>query len=159
MPPTNHISRPERLALAALAFGLAAVVCGCGDDRARVHPVSGRVLVEGEPAGGAVVIFYPQTEDLERKKFRPNAETDEEGNFQVTTYVQGDGAPPGDYLVSVVWNSWSKVEPSPDGMEDDETKVSQVVDRLRGRYEDPQASGISVTIERGENVLPPFELE
>lgn len=142
-----------------LLLAVVVATAGCGDGRFTVQPVSGRVLVRGEPAPGAVVIFYPQSDDPERQKLRPHAETDSEGEFQATTYLQGDGAPAGDYRVAVVWNGWAQAPQSPGAPEDDESKTSRVVDRLGGRYKDPDASGLEVTIARGKNELPAFELE
>ena len=33
----------------------------------------------------------------------PRATVDKQGNFSLTTYEQADGAPPGEYLVTVEW--------------------------------------------------------
>ena len=49
------------------------------------------------------MIFHPQEDaDEKAKKMRPFAYADGEGNFELKTYVDGDGAPPGTYRVSII---------------------------------------------------------
>src|SRR5262245_36674275 len=85
------------------AIALAVVLLGgCGDGRAPVYPVTGQVLVKGKPADGAFLVFHP-TGEVEANTPRPYATADAEGNFRLTTYTSGDGAPAGSFRVTVVW--------------------------------------------------------
>lgn len=125
------------------------VVCsGCGaEDRIEVYPVEGQVLVGGQPAAGALVIFHPS--DSQPEGFpaaRPRGSVDAEGHFSLTTFETGDGAPVGNYTVTVVWQT--RVE---------ETE-ELTPDRLAGRYDNPQASQLKVTLRPEPNQLEPFEL-
>ncbi|HBL44956.1 MAG TPA: hypothetical protein DDZ90_16355, partial [Planctomycetaceae bacterium] len=80
--------------------------CGCGnsDVRPDLQTVEGRLTINGEPAAGAMLVFYPaQGEEFDSRGSRPRAKVEENGNFQVTTYQSGDGAPAGDYQVGILW--------------------------------------------------------
>ena len=59
--------------------------------------VTGQILVNGEPVGGASVTFTPDGEGLRSA----HAVTDSAGGFELTTFDKGDGAVPGDYLVAI----------------------------------------------------------
>lgn len=121
---------------------------GCGDaeQRPEVNPVSGQVLVNGRPAAGALVSFHPAGENFDRRGSRPWAKVREDGRFDVSTYGQNDGAPAGEYAVSIVWLE------NPDA-------VVPGADQLAGRFADPETSTFRVTIAQGPNELKPFEME
>jgi hypothetical protein len=65
--------------------------------------VSGRVVVDGKPAAAATVTLHPVNPTTELRDVRPTGQTDAEGNFKLTTFAQGDGAPAGEYRVTVAW--------------------------------------------------------
>jgi hypothetical protein len=127
---------------------------GCGDqdnDQVEVFPVTGKLLVNGQPAEGASVIFYPQSPDSDGKKMPvPGGTTDANGNYQLTSYESGDGAPAGEYNVAIIWYE----PPSPNS-----AGPSEQQDRLRGRYANPQTSRLTARVEQGGGELPPFELQ
>lgn len=91
------------IALGALLLAVAGLVSGCGrsePERLGVHPVSGQVTYQGKPAAGAFVVFHAKAD---KDKFPPpTAQVDEQGNFTLGTYAREDGAPAGDYAVTVV---------------------------------------------------------
>jgi hypothetical protein len=87
------------------------------------------------------------------QRLRPQAQTDESGAFQLRTYVSGDGAPPGQYKVTIIWPG-----PSPDAGGDSDKGFSGP-DRLGGRYADPDTSPFSVTVVEEENRLDPLDLK
>ncbi len=73
--------------------------------RAPVAKFAGRVTVDGQPpaAGAHLFVILNDPEHLEKpgKNFpKYVAKCDAEGNFAFTTYVTGDGVPPGKYLVT-----------------------------------------------------------
>ncbi len=78
-------------------------VFGCGDDKIARYPVTGTVLVDGRPAEGATVIFYPVGGSEEFQKERPFGVTDANGKFDLRTFQPGDGAPAGEYKVMARW--------------------------------------------------------
>src|SRR5262249_32774745 len=70
--------------------------------------------------------------------------------FELTTYVKGDGAPGGDYAITIEW-----IPPRPPPPH----RPKQIGDRLKGRYSDPQRSKISYSVEKDkDNNVPPIEL-
>jgi hypothetical protein len=123
------------------AVGLVLLVVGCAKDDGRidVYPVTGKVLVNGAPAEGAQVVFYPVAEELRKPGMPiPEAVTDANGQFILRSYDPNDGAPADADPAAGTYNP---------------------KDRLGGRYLDPKKSGLSVTIEEGGAELPPFELK
>jgi hypothetical protein len=68
---------------------------GCDDGRPKRVPVSGQVLIDGEPLCGGIVRVMPSGN---RMAF---SSIDQEGRFQLTTYEQGDGCVLGTHQVMV----------------------------------------------------------
>jgi hypothetical protein len=134
----------RRCLLAVAALALLGPSCGKGG-RKPVFPVEGRVLVGKQPAAGALVIFHPVEDDGDPNK--PRARAGEDGTFSLTTYAEGDGAPAGEYVVTVEWPAPRKTPFEPEGR-----------DRLAGRFRDPRVSKIRFAVEQGPNRLPPIEL-
>ncbi|MDG3006703.1 hypothetical protein [Paludisphaera mucosa] len=128
-----------------------AVFAGCGEpqDGPPIHPVSGRVLVDGAPAVGAEVVFH-STQTLGTVTPPPTAIVEPDGAFRPSTRTAGDGAPAGEYRLTVVWRG------GPGLLADD---AGGGEDRLRGRYARAETSGLQATIRPGENVIPPIDLK
>jgi hypothetical protein len=115
-----------------------------------VYPVHGVVRVDGRPAAFAQVTFY-SVGDARPEAVRPSATTDEQGNFSLTTFAAGDGAPEGDYRVAVVQYLASR----PRGPGEDSTTRNYLPDRY-GRAETSQ---LRATVGKGENTLQSFDLK
>src|SRR5689334_3222440 len=97
-----------------LGVALAVALSGCGSrGRKTVHPVHGQLLLNGRPVSHATVTFHPVSTAAE--ELRPSGQTDEEGNFRLTSYAAGDGAPEGQYAVTVTWLRAFPVPGSPEG--------------------------------------------
>jgi hypothetical protein len=111
------------------------------------------------------VIFFPADDAVDdAKKMRPFADTDGEGNFALKTYVKGDGAPPGKYRVSIIGiggrQSRGVGKDQPVGERQDAPAAMVAIPPAAAqKYGNVETSGIEVTIEEGENNLPPFELK
>lgn len=143
---------PHRVALLLFAFGLS----GCGDDgRLETHPVEGQVVVNGTPAAGCVVTFVPLDPAL-KGVVMPAGTVGEDGSFKLTTYETGDGAPAGEYGVTLRWeaNKW----PGRDADKGVDPIVTVRPDRLMEQYASPEKSGLRATVAEGENALEPFRL-
>src|SRR5215218_2643991 len=66
-----------------------------------LYAVEGKVLVDGEPAENVNVAFHPLSGD---KTFVcPVGRTNSRGIFRLMTRSDGDGAPAGEYSVTLVW--------------------------------------------------------
>lgn len=130
-----------------LMAGLVAAV-GCGDGRPTCYPVHGQVTApDGKPAAGALVVFHPISPPA-GPTLAHTATADEAGRFAVTTFDSGDGAPAGEYVLTVIWNTPKK------------TLMDQEKDRLNGRYANKDASKLKFTIEKkSDNEMPPIALK
>lgn len=110
-------------------------------DHLPTYPATGRVLVGGQPAAGALVQLWAVDGDLKRAGLCPHATVGDDGGFQLTTYSTGDGAPAGEYALTLKW----PLLPPP-GRE-------QGPDRFRGFYADPKTPLRTVRILPAENEL------
>ncbi|WP_339907372.1 hypothetical protein [Symmachiella dynata] len=133
-----------------VCLGILVLLGGCSGEKEYVEtpvfPVSGNVTVRGEPAYGAYVLLHPVGDVGLTKGNKPFARVGEDGVFNVTTYDTSDGAPAGEYKVTVIWPENPEARgPSPD--------------RLRGRYATPDKSVLKVTVEESNPKLPTWELE
>ncbi len=146
----------DRCAIAGRCWLLTSclILTGCGA-QAKLpgpppQPVRGTVLYRGKPAAGFRVSFNPLTA-WEGARFAPAALTNENGEFQLRSYHENDGAPVGDYAVTFAWPQFVVREGDPND-------APAQIDRLKGRYGDPQKSQFKVTVHEGENALEPFVL-
>ncbi|MBS0262543.1 MAG: carboxypeptidase regulatory-like domain-containing protein [Planctomycetes bacterium] len=116
---------------------------GCdGRNRPSVVPVQGRLLIGGKPAAGANVVLHPVDPHVVSRSV---GLTDADGSFRLMTYKTGDGAPVGNYVVTLFW--CDAANPL-DGCTD-ENLVKH--DRLRGAYFDSRKSPLRTIIHAGPN--------
>ena len=119
---------------------------GCESSLEPVFVVQGTLLVGGEPAANAAVAFHPaQTANKPHRGICAVAKTDANGAYRLSTFSSGDGALPGDYIVTVIWLDDSI--PFDECDCDDPTKH----DRLRGAYANPQKSPLRATVQSRSN--------
>jgi len=86
--------------LTLLLVAAAGSMAGCGStDGVALFPVEGEVRYNGQPVAGAQVVFHPCQARAGVPPAR--AQTDASGKFQLTTFNAHDGAPAGDYAVTV----------------------------------------------------------
>jgi hypothetical protein len=128
-----------RIAVVVLAVSVAS--CSKGDGRKATFPVSGKVLDGNKPVANASVVFHPAGGGE-----KPHGKTDAAGNFQLTTYAGNDGAPAGDYKVTV--ELWVTRRP-------DEGPTSQ----LPPKFAKPETSGFAATVTTGPTDLQPFTIK
>jgi tetratricopeptide (TPR) repeat protein len=110
--------------------------------RVRVYPAQGKVSFEGKPIPGATLFLHPV--GVKTPGFpRPRAIVAEDGSFVLGTYRKDDGAPPGEYKVTVQWFRKATSRDVP-------------VNLLPSRYASPETSDLAVRIQKGEKDLPPL---
>ena len=143
---------PHRVFHTLAILIVCALLPSCGSDELPLYPVRGQVFFSGKPAGNAAVVFHPVDSETELVLLRPRAVTDMDGYFQLRTYRIDDGAPLGDYKVTVEWTG-AKTD------EEERYDASPRPDLLDGRYNDPQTTSLTATVKKGENKLSPFELQ
>ena len=148
--PIEAWSRSLTLLLAGILCGLAPVLSGCSKspiERQPVHPVQGQVTWQGKPLAGALVVLHPKSKEGP-STYSARGQTDQQGRFQLTTYDSNDGAPLGDYAVTVqyyqVVQDGASFEPGPNV--------------LSPRLASPDSSDILVTVAEGPNQLAPIEV-
>jgi hypothetical protein len=131
---------------------------GCTSEQAlEVYPVKGQVYFQSQPAAGAMVILQPSSDLDNHPAFArlgfPHAQVENDGTFQMTTYAWNDGAPPGNYVVSV---TWPVMGPHQDP---ERTQLVEVhPDRLQGAFANPTDPKFKVTIQKQPTEIPKLEL-
>lgn len=140
------------LALASL------VVVGCqqslpsaGIDVREVSPVQGKVTVGGRPPAGAFLSFRPAAG---ASPYNSQATVGPDGSYKLGTYRLNDGAPPGEYVVTLYWPA--ERPKRKDGEDDD--AGADVPDRLGGKYRTPEVSPLRATVKAGEDNTIDFKL-
>jgi hypothetical protein len=138
----------QRSAALALLMMLTGIIGGCGgrSDRVPVYPVRGKVIFSAPAAANAMVVFHP-VGNPDPKVHRPFATLNKDGSFELSTYDSKDGAPEGEYAVTLTWEL-----PGKSGDDDDSGP-----DLLRNTvYSDPAKTPLKATIKPGRNELDPF---
>jgi hypothetical protein len=127
-------------------LSLALHCSACSSDRKPVQPVRGQILVDGRPAAQAQVLFHPAEGGDDAP--RPTGQTDDQGYFHLTSYRKGDGAPEGNYTVTVTWfRVFARGR-------DDVVRYNV----LPPRYAASQSSRLRATVAKGKNELTPLQL-
>lgn len=141
---------------AAGAFCVAALLAGCGKSEPGekpVFPVSGSVFVDGKPAKGAVVMFHPLP--ITQGRFdivRSRGTVGDDGTFKLSTYKNDDGAPEGEYAVTVYWPGKRQ------GKAADEDGADLPPDQLGLRFNDPAKTTLKAQVKALETKLEPFRI-
>ena len=94
--------------------------------------------------------MHPLTSEPEADNYqRPIAITEADGRFQLSTLGTRDGAPEGDYVITVELR---------DLRIDGDTPVRDGQNLLPPRYQDPAQSNLRYHVIEGDNVIPTLEL-
>ena len=130
----------------SFVFPLAFAVVGCGDAKLATVPAGGKVLFKKTtPASGALVVFHPVDDAFERKiGGKPFATVKDDGTFTLTTKEQDDGAPEGDYVVTVDWQRKSTAKMSLSGEGGGGTA------QLNPKYGNPKMPVFKCTVKKGD---------
>lgn len=154
--PSRH-----RLLFAVVAM-IIPTLYGCGGDTViPVYPVTGKVLYQGSPPEGALVIFYPAGHpEVKGESFppRPSGVVQADGSFSLTTLNPKDGARAGKYKVTVVWFKGSTSEEGGVGAGSNKARSGNG-DALEGKYASPDLSGLTAEVTTGKNELTPYDLK
>lgn len=129
-------------ALALAGLGLLAGCSKSGESRQPTFAVAGTILDGTKPIANATVVFHPVGD----AGLKPRGKTDANGAFKLTTYDGDDGAPAGQYRVTV--ELWATM--SADG---------GPVNRIPAKYAKPESSGFVADVTAGPNTLAPFTLK
>jgi hypothetical protein len=142
------VRRTIRYVLVLALLGLVVMLASCGPRSVRVpvYRAHGQVYFQGKPASHAFVALHPR-DHTHAAVPHPTAYTDAEGRFTLSTYAPQDGAPAGEYAVTIVWWAPRAIKDPQEG--DDLT----LLNRLPPRYGDPKSSGLQARITQDTNEL------
>lgn len=145
-----------QIAVAGILLATLAIGCGGGHQTAEqalqaqlklsgvekqaVFPLAGRVTIDGQPPGSdtnvvVVMLNDPQKPNLPLRQ-RPHTTCEPSGDFSFSTYVGGDGFPPGDYIATFA-------------MLVDDRRGPVGPDQLKNLYNDPEKN----------NDIPEFHID
>lgn len=113
-------------------------------------PVAGQVLVDGKPAVRAEVRLIPKTplKDPLNRSIEPYGFVEEDGMFHISTYRENDGAPVGEYAITVAWPVIT--------VEGGEETFGP--DRFQNRYKHPSSPVTIFRVEDVSNLIPTLNL-
>jgi prepilin-type N-terminal cleavage/methylation domain-containing protein len=149
-----HRLTPEFPMRLLMMFAALVVSTGCGGGSATIVPAKGMVKTKsGTPCAGALVVFHPTDKGRENDP-KPVGTCKEDGTFVLTTKAIDDGAPEGDYAVTIVWAGKAKAAKISLGGE-----ASSGSDQLGGRYGDPRTPKLKASVKKGTPNEFTFEVE
>jgi hypothetical protein len=131
---------------------LVAAFAGCGSsqgsDRVPVFPATGRLVYDGRPLAGAFVVLHSKGAEQSHRAPRPHAQVSADGSFSLTSYDTDDGAPAGDYTVTV------ELRPLVRRGGD----ITAGPNTLPSKYCRAETSPVTVQIAEGRNELPEIQI-
>jgi hypothetical protein len=136
--------RNALLLIAAIAV-ISTSSCGRAS-KPRLAKVRGSVRFNGTPTPGATVFFYPANANAKAGSVRPHGVVQDDGSFEVSTFGRDDGAPAGDYEVTVVWAKPGRGDSDGDSL-------------IPIDYGNPKTSQLRATVTEPSTDLPSFELQ
>ena len=139
-----------------LILGIAAFA-GCSNasagkwqkNRPAVYKATGVVEYEGEPVGGATVLYYNGDQTA-------HATTDARGNYTMTTFDEKDGAVAGTHKVSI---RKAAAEKGKDRSAEREPPKSPPKELIPVKYGKPETSNLTAEVTPGGKNFETFELE
>jgi hypothetical protein len=137
----------------SLAFVIL-VLAGCGDSRSfpKVYEVHGTILVNGQPTDGCQIFLSRTSGPQLETPASPQGITDSNGEFLITSYNTDDGAPEGEYVVTIEWHERTGITKQEFGGPDKLGGAYSKVDKTKGM------AGFTLKIEGAPLQLPPFKL-
>ncbi len=143
------MARPTASALFLFTLVLT-VGCG-GSGRPPAIPAGGKVTYKQTTVPvGALVVFHPASFDIEKQiGGKPVGKVRADGTFTLTTYEEGDGAPEGEYGVTIDWRG----EPKPSKLSltsEGNEGLGSGPPRLNPKYSNPQQPFTKVVVKKGE---------
>jgi hypothetical protein len=119
-------------------FALVVSLPACGPSHKSVYHVHGKVTdADGKPAAGALLVFTRISTEGDKEPVTAAGKADDSGEYTLTTYENGDGAPEGEYVVTITWPGEKKT-PGP----------GVGPDRLNGQFASERTSQIRRKVEK-----------
>jgi hypothetical protein len=167
----------HRVLLATAIAALAWLCVSCSGTAEGLSPAYGKILCNGQPAAGAVLVFHRERggEGVPANvaSVIPSAVAGDDGSFTVESQPIGYGAAPGKYKVLVQWPEGSD---GTGARSSSKTTIASVAgkkvavtkrkkldpiapDRLKGRYMDSSKPQFHAEVKAGSTDLGTFDLE
>lgn len=136
-----------------ISAGFVFLFSGCqgNDPSLPVVPYEGEVKINGKPIPGAMVVFHPKN-NSDQVISPPTGTTDEAGKFRLTSKKDFDGAPEGDYSVTITW-----IKPVALGAKVREGDES-ARNFLPAYLANPQTSGLVASVQKDRSQSKSFDL-
>lgn len=149
------------LRMTVVGIGIAGLGCAGEpkwDGEVDVSPARGTLTVAGAPLPGAHLILHPVDAN---QKLKPQAYTGPDGAFAVTAFRTGDGAPPGEYVVTVGPNPHPEMI---DGryVEADtnvRTKAEEAKAKIPPKFTKRETSPLKITVKKDAPELGQLDLK
>ena len=122
-----------------IVVGVSTWFAGCGGDPGdapETVAAKGTVTVDGQPMAGLSVAFIPASGKL------ATGETDDQGNFTLTTNEPGDGAVVGSYSVAI-----NRIQEATEAMPGMDGYKKPEPPPFARKYTDAQTSGLTATVD------------
>ena len=132
------------------------VTTGCGSaqdpDRLPVFPATGKISFKGAVPDGAYVALHSKTKAKapNGQEVVPTGQVKPDGTFDLSSYAAADGAPPGEYKLTIEWHKTIK----PAGGD-----PILGPNLLPPQYSKAATSPVEVIIATGPNELKPIVLK
>ncbi|MFM7832622.1 MAG: hypothetical protein ACKPJD_12575 [Planctomycetaceae bacterium] len=156
MYPVINLPKPMPGPVLFALLSMSVFFSGCSAEITVTQPVAGEVRVNGQPVQGVQVVFHAQQEQAEIY-LRPSAKTGPDGRFVLSSANPSDGALPGRYRITLTWRA--PTGPGTGGLLGGGVPDAVAADRFRGRYSNPQTSGLSFEVVDGLNTVPPIDVQ
>ena len=115
--------------------------------RTETFPVTGSLTYEGEPMAGAMLAFFPAAD----QSATSHGVSDESGNYTLSTHLTGDGAPAGQYIVTIYWPDRRGLKST--SPEEEDSPEQTLPNRLPKAYSRAKTSALRATVEAGPNQI------
>jgi hypothetical protein len=130
---------------------VALLLAGCDDSgpiRVPVFKAAGKITFNNQPLEGAFLVLHPKVAAATTDVPKPTALVKPDGSLEPTTFNSADGAPAGEYVVTVEWRKLVNVggewTPGPNLLPPKDSK--------------PETSGVVIQVAEGSSELPPITL-
>ena len=156
--------KPRRVAILSLLAMAAFAACDQGfNDHPPVYPVKGKVLYQGRPISGGVVVYELETGDPSASSpaqgngpFRATGRIEPDGGFRLVAFAGAEGVPEGNYKVGI---SSMPARSEANILDSAGSAKKGNPDVLRGRYADPKSSGLRAQVAKDQPNEPTFNLK
>lgn len=150
-PTPNWLIRRRAFGWAMAIAWSTLFAAGCNGGKDKLYPVRGKLMFKNEPMAGAIVYFHLEgSRDVNKQV--PYGTADANGEFQLMTYPAGEGAPAGEYVVTIIWPGKAT------GGRETGGRSEEAPDRLNKKYATPGPQSPKVTVRPEPNQLQTINL-